>query len=233
MSVASSFIAIFASSGFFTLLPADHIDVENGKLRMGQVVDLSPLSDRIRSKVATKVIAEFPHSDRQIKVSSLSVERWARAAMPKMKFHSGEVRDFSVGFVGDARAGKMTDQQNQICFKTIAEISQHEIIEQGQLAATHCQRASTNFPVYFDRKNKLIRASSNLPSGTFLGRLRGHPSKVTDKGSELLFHAKAALVHITRKVEALQPAIAGKRVFVRSQDDKIFSTIYQSEGGTQ
>lgn len=111
------------------------------------------------------------------------------------------------------------------CFKAKSQIIAGTVIILDLVQNTDCQADKTVSSIKFDREARITVAYETLDAGAYLGRLYLHDKETIQKGSNLTFITEDGPVIIQRKVTALQSSQIGKKIFVKTNDGKIISSV--------
>lgn len=81
----------------------------------------------------------------------------------------------------------------------------------------------------YDQARGLAFARQPIPSGGYLGPLRLKDSLPVPAGQPMTLRFAAGPVVVERAVVTLQPGVAGKRIYVKTDDNEVISAMVAAE----
>lgn len=217
----------WACSATCNLTPSASIDLPGREIRVGDVVDLACVTGHDRATIAGLVIAEIPAAATTTELSRAALKSLARRRVPGLFFTPDPDDAQLVTLHGPAE--KQKSGEAPTCARTRAPISAGAIITSALVEPVPCDADEPTGPqVYYDRLHGVPRAIANLPAGAGLGRI-AVPAGAYDAGETLRLAITTGAVRIEREVEAVQPAIAGKDIFLRDANGVVFASPTRSE----
>lgn len=213
--------------GLVKLLPIDEIQIPARDLTMNDIIDLSMLPASERAALGPQVVVTLA-SDRNIaEVNSAVLESWARRKVPGLRFEPAPARPVKITYgIQQANFSRSDKKPASRCSELVSPAVHGDILVQTNTLPVPCDDRLQLAPVYFDRKDGVVRAVQNLSAGTYLGQVALPDVKVIDRGREMVFVAYDGPVRVERNVRALQAAKAGERFFVTTGDGSVIATRY-------
>jgi flagella basal body P-ring formation protein FlgA len=117
------------------------------------------------------------------------------------------------------------------CVELARPLAAGAALSNRDVVAVACDDKAEAASLRFDRLDRVVRANSDLPAGSYLGRVSLLPAVAVDKGDKLTLVSTAGPVRVTREVVALQAGRAGGRVFVRDSEGNVTSAPLAVENG--
>lgn len=214
-------ISVLASPGNAEQLS---VTCDDRNITLGQIVDLpdtfSLLSDR--------VVARIPGDADYLTLRPDELDRLLSRNLPELEapLRYSQVVRFQLS---DKLVTSELDQGSH-CFKLVSPVAQGQIISRSSLMRGDCDQENTGSDlVLFDRQDLVLRASLDLPSGTFLGQLALPTHQVKQAGVSVTLQVRSGPITIERSGHTLQPAQEGYPVFIQLDDGEIVVAPIQGE----
>jgi hypothetical protein len=109
-----------------------------------------------------------------------------------------------------------------ICAEAGRDLAAGTALSSSNVVAVPCrdERAAA---LRYDRRARILVTRQALPAGAYLGHVGALSDLQTATGATLVLRSTVGPVTIEREVTALQPGRAGKRVFVRDANGRVFA----------
>jgi hypothetical protein len=116
------------------------------------------------------------------------------------------------------------------CLRAIAAMDAGSTPDAAGFERVACPDRPLASAFRYDESRRSIRLSRPLARGDIVPAYPEFALAAVRSGDRLTLISVAGPVLIERQVEALQPARAGERLFVRSPDGQVFSARYEAGG---
>ncbi|QNA82923.1 hypothetical protein G4G27_02025 [Sphingomonas sp. So64.6b] len=203
------------------LFAAPRIEVANGIVRVGDVVDLLAIPTARRPGFFRRVIARLPSDRTPVTMSRAALMLLVHRAVPALAPSAGGRGPVTLYTRRSSDAALRRD-----CMMTTAAVAQGVALTADVVGPIACRNGGSAAAL-FDRQANVARATRDLAVGAYLGRIMVSGAPLIRKGASLNLVSTVGPVRIDRVVTALQDG-RGKRVFVRDQDGHVFAARLES-----
>lgn len=197
-----------ASAG--RLVVADRVTLDGRAIRVGDVTAISGVA-------GSRIIARIPDGRASVTVSRRAIANLVRRAVPALRI--AEIPGGSVTFTVARRFAE--SRYNARCVALEGPVAKGTTIYPAMVHTVPCTPSRT-VAIAFDRGTSRVRATVDLPAGSYLGPLGLRPRTGLEQGETATLISAVGPVRIVRSVTAMQTS-RGRRVFVRDADGQIFA----------
>ncbi len=114
------------------------------------------------------------------------------------------------------------------CLRVLQPLPQGRIVQSTFFGAAPCRDVHGKSFAYV-RATGAVRTTRDLAIGEIVPAFAGYGAAAVAPGQSLTLLVQRGPVRVARRVEALQSARPGERLFVRSEDGKVLSVRYVPE----
>ncbi len=208
---AALFSALAASCA---LTSADHVELRGDAIRVEDVADLSCLATAERPRVAPLIVAQVRPGE------TISMRRDALAGLVRRRVPlltiEGDAQTISV-------SAPVRESPTARCAFAVRNLPAASVLAEADVTRAPCESARQESHTSYDRRSGLLRTTDDVESGDNLGSLAPLPTHVVQTSDPLSLTASVGVARIERRVEAMQDARSGERLFVRDADGRVFS----------
>ena len=122
---------------------------------------------------------------------------------------------------------------SESCFVAARALRAGQIVSRQSLSPAPCEPGARSALIRYDRIHRVVRATSDLAEGEYLGRLDVTYGLASDAGDALVLVVAIGPVRIERQVWAMQPAHDGAALFVRDSDGNIFRAPIEADAAAE
>ena len=108
------------------------------------------------------------------------------------------------------------------CQVLTRSISANEVILAEDARGGSCTQIAGSSEVFYDRKSGVVRAKTDLPAGTQLGRIFLSGGRFVESGAVLNIRFNFGPVAVNRQVRAVQAGLNDTHIFVAGEDGQAF-----------
>ncbi|MFI4973088.1 MAG: hypothetical protein ACHP84_00955 [Caulobacterales bacterium] len=196
--------------------------VSGPAVTLGAIADLSPLPLGLRGRAASLVIALAPHRSDHFKISTRRAAARARALMPALGPWLTDQPDATVG-VSVANRRKAPSGFTETCFTVVSPVAAGSFAPIDDFGPAICATAPVRRALRYDARSGAVRAGQDLQPGELVAAAPASLLAHVRPGERLTLAARVGPVKVERSVEALQPAVEARGLFVRAVDGQVFS----------
>ena len=113
------------------------------------------------------------------------------------------------------------------CLRVERALAAGSIAQTTTFAPVTCLGEGTARAFDYDRAGHVTRLARALAKDEIVGRFPEYGEAIIEPGETLTLVIAAGPVRVERKVEALQEARSGERLFVRTEDGAVFAARYE------
>jgi hypothetical protein len=117
---------------------------------------------------------------------------------------------------------------NDACLRVLSPVAEDAVPAPSQFAPAICGRSIVARAFRYDRSEHATRAARALAFGDIVRRYPEYGVAAIVPGEALTLVAVSGVARVERRVEALQEARTGQRVFVKSRDGQVLSVRYEA-----
>lgn len=232
MGAVGGFLALaWLVSGSCTLMAKDEIELEDRNVRVRDVVSLDCLDAGVRRNVGGLVIAALPARSSRIDLSPEAIAALVRRRVPALDRIEGVSARTISTLVGPRLDAPVA--QPAPCYRTNRFVAADEPLSIDKLNPTDCQSNRSGRKLRFDPAQSQIRAQTDLPEGTYLGRIAIAPEAPIAAGGAASIIVKVGAVEVERRIRVLQPAAHGQRAFVQDETGSVFAAVISENEAVQ
>lgn len=169
------------------------------------------------------VIGALPQGVDSVVIDEAAARRLLRNRLPQ--------RQFALNFkdrmaVRQSAADPANDRR---CLRAASDLAVGEAVVSDNTQPTPCTGGRPVAGLGYDQARGLAFARQPIPSGAYLGPLRLKDSLPVPAGQPMTLRFAAGPVVVERAVVTLQPGVAGKRMFVKTEDNEVISAMVAAE----
>lgn len=193
------------------------IEVAGGVVRVGDIASGSRYSDL--------VVAILPRGEEAVELTAEAQRILLRGRVPGQPLalrHEGvlQIRRLVQG---------ASEQPRRVCAIASADISADTFLSSADVEYRPCDDALPKHRITYQLLGSPARtmpyARNDIPGGSNLGAIRVPRHAPLAGGSTVLFRAGEGHAVVEREVVTLQPALAGRRLFARTQDGEVIVSL--------
>lgn len=184
------------------------------------VADIAMLNAEQQVHPGGLVVLTIPPGKHRLELDAATRARLLRLRVPGQSLrlrHDGKVQ-FTLATPDQAIRATAP------CFTLRHDLDAGDYLDRHAVEPAPCLDRATTPQFRFDRRVNAPYLSSSLAAGAYLGSLALREGAIIGAGSGLSHVSRQGPVTIERAVTAVQPARAGKAMFVRTQDGAIFAS---------
>jgi len=193
--------------------------VDGPTVALGEVADLSGLPPDLRRSAAGLTVVRSPRSGVAVVVSSRALAERARGLMPALAPWTRDIAEAPVRLVRPADS--RTAAPSPACLRLVRAVRAGTVVVAADVEPAPCE-AGRMQRLRWDRAARAPRAAADLQAGDQIRAAAG-VLPVVRAGDRLVLQVRIGPVLVEREVEAVRPARAGEKVFVRGADGAAFA----------
>lgn len=116
------------------------------------------------------------------------------------------------------------------CFVAARDLPVGAVLTVDDVRPVACRTMSGRAPLRYDRVRGVAVVGTPVAAGHYLGRVMPTSKGRVEQGARLTLRATVGPVTVERAVVAMQPGRAGRRVFVRDAEGRIFAVMLAMDG---
>lgn len=203
------------------------IEVIGPRVSLGDIVDVSVLPPPLRKRAASLPIADFrPRHDR-LELSSRRVRERVRALLPAAASWFGDAAETRITVRLATRAQHLGIAaglpSSPACLRVVEPLPAGSIATSADFEPGPCGATAASASFVYDPQARAVRATRSLQSGEAVEAVPSFALMGVRPGQRVYVHASVGPVRLSREVEAVQPALPGQRLFVRTADGTVFA----------
>ncbi|HEY2710722.1 MAG TPA: hypothetical protein VGI95_21965 [Caulobacteraceae bacterium] len=198
-----------------------HARISGDRVALGEIADLSPLPPSLRGPASRLLITIAPTGRHALALSAAEVTERARALMPALSpwlpTAAGKI---------DVDLEPETPRQaprSVPCLAVKAPLAAGAEVAAADFAPALCEQAPQSHAFRYDAANGTMRAARDLATDERLAAPPSGDMAAVLPGDAVYIHTTIGHVAVARRVEAVEPAAAGRAVFVKADDGDVFS----------
>jgi hypothetical protein len=195
--------------------------VTGATITLGDLADLSRLPPALRARAKALPIAEMPQGRASMRLAEPFVVARAGALMPALAPWLG-VSDGGLINVRLLREGPVA-MASAPCMTLRTAVARGAVATADALTPGRCDTALIARGFHYDAPTGAALAVRDLKPGEAVTPMAWGVIADAAPGERVYVTTSVGPVRVTRAVETLQPALAGRAVFVRADDGAIFS----------
>ncbi len=201
--------------------------VANAEVDLGDIADLRAVPAALCGRAAKLPIALFAPGRAAISFSAGRAAERARALMPALApwLDISDRRTVTVRRAVPPPAAGRTSA----CARVQAPVAALAFVTAADLAPSPCT-ASAGTVLRYDRATRSLRAARELRVGDTIEAPQAFALAELPPGTKLWIEARSGPVAVRRQVEVVQPASAGRALFVRAADGEVFTAPHPEPG---
>lgn len=114
------------------------------------------------------------------------------------------------------------------CLRVLLPQSAGAIPDSGAFEPASCAAAHSEETFHYDSTDRVTRLSRTVAAGEIVNSFPEFQIGIVRPGDKLTLISRVGSVDIERKVQALQPARPGERLFVKSSDGTVLSARFEA-----
>lgn len=200
---------------------ATSVELTDHNVRIRDVATLGCVQPNQRQAIGGLVIARLDRNTSEIEISAKAIANLVRRRAPGLTDLTANESPRKLRFRAQA-PGEPAPLRESPCFKASRVISGGQALTSASLAPAECMAAPAKV-LRYDRPAGVLRATTDIPRGAYLGRLAAPPRNSVGAGDTVSVAITRGSVRIARDVRTLQPASGGDRAFVRDEEGNVFA----------
>jgi hypothetical protein len=196
-----------------------HADLAGADVRLSDVADTARLPEPLRAAAGALVLTTLPRGVDHALLASARLSERARALMPALR---PWLPDPAGGLVAVDRRAAAEAAPAVRCLTALADIPAGAILRAEDFASSACDHPRTD-AFRFLRQDSVIQAARYLARGDETPAVPRAAFAAEAPGQTLYVSAQVGPVTVARAVTAVQPAPAGRGLFVRAGDGSVFA----------
>jgi hypothetical protein len=207
------------------MLFAPTIAVTDRVVALGQLADLSVLPAPLREQVQGLTVLKLRRDRVGMRIPVAALNRRIGGLAPALKpWLPASEGELEVRYAGPSRSTAALAP----CVRVAEEVPVDGVPTAKSFLAAPCLGAVSP-ALWFDRRTGVLRAARALKLGEILQAPARDIVASVAPGQSLLIEATVGPVRVQRRVEAIQPARPGQRLFARTTDGAVLSIPFPEE----
>lgn len=210
-------VAVAGLGGHWTLRTS--VQARTAAVTVGELI-VDSGSTKVGATMRDKVVVRLPAGRSELSASSVArlVHRRIPGAIVELPDGAATIV-FEIPPPATAK-GPLSSGD---CFRAQHGLSAGTQLRATDLHAVPCEQGTRAAALRFDPEAGSFRAAAEIAQGAYLGSVPHVRTIAVGSGDVLTLRARQGPVVIERRVVALQPGRAGRRVFVQTEDGSIVS----------
>ncbi|MBC7768219.1 MAG: hypothetical protein H7124_05480 [Phycisphaerales bacterium] len=210
------------TAGACALIGESEVTLSERAIRIRDVATLHCLDESVRDRVGALIIARTPIGARAVQISRDGLASLVRRRAPALARIDARSESNEIVFYAPDTP---TNAQTR-CFRTLRTLGEGQVITGADVEPAPCDDDAAAAAMRYDRVHSVLRTHAPVAAGAYLGAAFTQSAPVTSEGAAMTLVVTAGPVQIERRVEAVQPARAGERIFVRDEDGAVFAVAF-------
>lgn len=204
--------------------PLRNVVVAHSLVRLGDLVDLTSVPERLRRRATLIEIARVQNAP-LIVTRSFLLQR-IRVQVPQLAAW-GETH-VTQAYTIYYRSAALTKREG--CLRALRDVAEGDVLRSENFVIADCEKARTERSYRYVSAERAVRSRRPIAAGTILPRFAGYGVTNVYPGDRMAFVVSVGPVKIEREISALQSARQNEQMFVRTDDGDILSMPYAGAG---
>jgi hypothetical protein len=201
---------------------ASRVQLSSPRVTLGDIADLSGLPATLSNSAAALELTTVPPGRQEIVLSVQRSAERARALMPALQPWLADVSPGDIDAQVVRPAG-LPAASARSCLVVEVALAAGAVATADDFLPDVCNAPPLRGAFRFDAASGTVRAARDLSVGDRVSMVPRADLASVLPGDRLSVTAWVGDVQVTRRVEVVQPAAAGRGVFVRTADNAVFA----------